>query len=273
MFNRLKMTFVDTHTHLFVKQFDEDQSEMIERAIAQKIEIMLLPNIDSSTIDSMIALEKKFPRNCHAMMGLHPCSVKEDFQSELQVVKEWLEKRSFCAIGEMGLDLHWDQTFYEQQKLAFTQQCEWAYDLDLPIVIHSRKATQEAIDLLKQMGLRRPKGVFHCFGGTLDEAKQIMDMGFYMGIGGVVTFKNGGLKEILSQIPLTSVVLETDSPYLAPTPFRGKRNESAYIRQIATTIASIYKTEEEIIAKVTTENAKKLFPKVFGNEEDKSTDK
>jgi len=204
-------------------------------------------------------------------MGLHPCSVKENFEKELSIVKDWLFKRSFCAVGEMGLDLHWDTSFYEQQKQAFIKQCEWAFELKIPVVLHTRKATQEAIDLLREMGNRRPTGVFHCFGGTLEEAKQIMDMGFYMGIGGVVTFKNGGLREILADIPLSSLVLETDSPYLAPVPFRGKRNESAFIRQIANTIASIYKIEEEKVAKVTTANAKKIFPKVFGNEIDKST--
>jgi len=263
------MLFVDTHTHLFVEQFDTDRKEMVERAIAHKVDKMLLPNIDSNTIDAMLSLEDQFPLHCHAMMGLHPCSVNQDFESELKIVEKWLDKREFCAVGEMGLDLHWDKTFYEQQKKAFLQQCEWAFDLKIPVVIHSRKATQEAIDLLMSMGARRPMGVFHCFGGTLEEARQIMDMGFYMGIGGVVTFKNGGLKEILTDIPLNSIVLETDSPYLAPTPFRGKRNESGYIRQIASSIASIYQTDEEKIAEVTTANAKNLFPKAFGNEGDK----
>ncbi len=263
------MYFVDTHTHLFLEQFEKDRAEMIESALAQKINYMLLPNIDSSTIDDMLGLESQYPDHCFPMMGLHPCSVKENYKEELDLVKKWLFKRDFCAVGEMGLDLHWDKTFFNEQKEAFIVQCKWAKELDLPVVIHSRAATSEAIDLLKGMGSSAPNGVFHCFGGSLEEAKAIMDLGFYMGIGGVVTFKRGGLKEILGKIPMEFIVLETDSPYLAPVPFRGKRNESAYIRQIAQEVASLYQTTEEKIAEVTSENSKRLFPKVFGTEANK----
>lgn len=263
------MVFVDTHTHLFVEQFDADREEMVQRALDQHIKYMLLPNIDSSTIESMMELVAKFPKNCFPMMGLHPCSVKQDFRKELGGMKEWLDKGLFCAVGEMGLDLYWDKTFYKEQQEAFLLQANWAKELSLPIVIHSREATKEAIDLLKSMNGDHPTGVFHCFGGSVEEGHQIMDLGMYMGIGGVLTYKKAGLKDRLKDIPLDYLILETDSPYLAPVPFRGKRNESAYIRQIAQELASVYQTSEEKIANITTTNAINLFPKVFGNEANK----
>ncbi len=250
---------VDTHAHLYATQFEEDQTVMLQRALKEEVSTIYLPNIDSSSIDAMLALEASYPENCFAMMGLHPCSVKENYEEELATVKKWLDKRTFCAVGEIGLDLYWDKTFFEQQKYAFQLQIEWAKVLDLPIVIHSRASTWEVIELLRASKDDKLRGIFHCFGGTVEEAKAIIDLGFYLGIGGVLTFKKSKLGETLKQIDLEHLVLETDAPYLAPTPHRGKRNESAYIRIIAERLAEIKEVKLEKIAEQTTENAKQIF--------------
>lgn len=258
------MKFIDTHAHLYAEQFEPDRSEMILRAINAGVELLFLPNIDSSSIDGMLDLEKEFPKNCYPMMGLHPCSVKANFKEELALVEQWLAKRSFAGIGEMGIDLYWDKTFVEEQKEAFLIQCQWGVDYDLPIIIHSRESTQLCIDLISNLpSSKRPYGVFHCFGGSLEQAKQIKALGFYLGIGGVVSFKKSALIEIMEQNGLDSVVLETDAPYLAPHPHRGKRNESFFIHQIAASIASILQIEIEEVASVTSENAKRLFAKAL----------
>ena len=253
------MHLIDTHTHLYLDQFAADRTETLQRAISNGVKEFYLPNIDSSSIEDMLALEAAYPDNCYAMMGLHPCSVKENVVEELKIIERWLEKRAFCAIGEIGLDLHWDTTYFEQQKLAFRQQIYWAIALDLPIVIHSRKSTQEVIAILKEEQHERLRGIFHCFGGTVAEAKEIIDLGFYLGIGGVVTFKNGGLDKTLASIPLKHLVLETDSPYLAPKPYRGKRNESAYIKNIAEKLALVKGVDLAEIATITSKNAKNIF--------------
>ena len=255
------MQLIDTHTHLYLKQFDEDRDAMIQRAFEQEVEAFYLPNIDSTTIDDLLALEKAYPEHCFAMMGLHPCSVKENYKEELAIVKEWLDKRPFCAVGEIGIDLYWDKTFFEEQKEAFLTQIEWAVELDIPIVIHSRESTDIIIDILREVKQPRLRGIFHCFGGSVEQAEAIIDLGFLLGIGGVVTFKKSGLDKTMEQISLDHVVLETDSPYLAPTPYRGKRNESAYVRLVAQKLAEVKALTLEEVARQSTANALKLFKK------------
>jgi len=255
------MMLIDTHTHLYVPQFADDRKEVVERAIATGIEQFFLPNIDSTSIDAMLDLEQQYPQRCFAMMGLHPCSVKENVEEELAIVKQWLDRRSFVAVGEIGLDLYWDKTFFEEQKMAFRTQINWAKALGIPIVIHSRESTQEVIDILRAEKDERLRGIFHCFGGSVEEANAITELDFYLGIGGVVTFKKSGLDKTLEHVDLQHIVLETDSPYLAPTPYRGKRNESSYIRLIAEKVAAIKQIPFTEVAKVTSLNALNIFEK------------
>jgi len=252
---------IDTHTHLYAEQFDEDRDEMIQRAVEAGVEKFYLPNIDSNSIEGMLALESKYPERCFPMMGLHPCSVKADYEAELAIVEEWLKKRSFCAIGEIGIDLYWDTTFFEQQQAAFRQQIAWAKERSLPIIIHSRNSTKEILEILETERSPDLRGIFHCFGGSVAEAQQIIDLGFYLGIGGVLTFKKSGLDKTMESIDLENIVLETDSPYLAPTPFRGKRNESGYVKLVAQRLAEIKGTSIAEIEKITTTNAKNIFTK------------
>ncbi|MDC3210810.1 TatD family hydrolase, partial [Saprospiraceae bacterium] len=215
----------------------------------------------SSSIDAMLNLEKLHPGTCVAMMGLHPCSVKENYKEELAIVKSWLDKRVFCAIGEIGIDLHWDTSTFEIQKEAFRTQIKWAKELDVPVVIHSRKSTKEVIDVLREEKDDRLRGIFHCFGGSVEEAKSIIDLGFYLGIGGVVTFKKAGLDKTMEDVPLENVVLETDSPYLSPSPYRGKRNESGYVKLVAEKLAAIKNRTLEEVAEITSKNALDIFEK------------
>ena len=258
----LAMRLIDTHTHIYLEQFDEDREEMIQRALDSGVEQFFLPNIDSSSITRMMALEEAHPGRCFAMMGLHPCSVKAHFQEELAIVRDWLDERPFCALGEIGLDLYWDKTFIEQQKEAFLLQTEWAKELGIPIVIHSREATDMLIDLVEQVKDERLRGVFHCFSGTEEQARRIIELDFYLGIGGVLTFKNAGLDKVMETVGMEHLVLETDSPYLAPVPWRGKRNESAYVRLVAEKLAAIKGVSFREVAEVTTKNAEQLFPAV-----------
>jgi TatD DNase family protein len=232
---------------------------MVERALAAGVSRLYLPNIDSNTIDAMLALEAQFPDNCFPMMGVHPCYVNENVEQELSVVREWLTKRPFKAIGEIGLDFYWDNTYREQQYRAFRAQLELAREYQLPVSIHSRESTRECIDEVKTLQDGRLSGVFHCFSGTAAEAKEIIDLGFYLGIGGVVTFKKSGLDKILEDIDVQYLVLETDAPYLAPVPYRGKRNESAYIPLIGEKIADVKNLKIADVAAITTNNALKLF--------------
>lgn len=250
---------VDTHAHLYLDQFDEDRAEMLQRARDKGVSRFYLPNIDSSSIDDMLALEKQYPGECFAMMGLHPCSVKSNFKDELAIVEKWLHKRTFVAVGEIGTDLYWDETYAEEQKDAFRIQANWAKDLGIPIVIHCRDSMDLTIDLVQQEQDGRLRGIFHCFGGNLKQAQSIIDLGFYLGIGGVLTFKKSGLDQTIQQVSLEHLVLETDSPYLAPSPFRGKRNESAYIHLVAEKLASVKEISLEEVARVTSENAAKIF--------------
>jgi TatD DNase family protein len=253
------MYLIDTHTHLYLEEFAQDIEDVLKRAEAEGVSKFYLPNIDSSSISSMLELEKKYPGKCFAMMGLHPCSVKENYQDELKLVEEWLGKRLFAAVGEIGLDYYWDKTFIPQQKEALHMQIEWAMQYNIPIVIHSRDSLQDCIDIVKEHQNGKLEGIFHCFGGSVDEAKQIMDLNFLIGIGGVVTYKKAGLTEILKDIPISSLVLETDAPYLTPVPFRGKRNEPGYLKYIVEAIASSKSISMEDVVTVTTSNAEKVF--------------
>ena len=252
---------IDTHCHLYSDEFSSDLDLVMKRAFDTGIERYYMPAIDSSTTDAMLEVENRYPGICIAMMGLHPCSVNENYIQELQHVEEWLSKRSFAAIGEIGLDFYWDKTFIEQQYLAFRKQADLALYYDLPIVIHSRNATAETIQVIKEYEGKGLRGIFHCFGGSLEEAGHITNAGFYLGIGGVITYKNSGLAEVIAAVDLKYIVLETDAPYLAPVPFRGKRNESSYIKVIAAKVAESKKIALEEVIGITTENAFRIFEK------------
>ncbi len=251
--------FIDTHTHLYDEQEITEQDILIQRAIDAGVSKMYMPNCDGGTITGMLQIARRFPNNCFAMMGLHPCYVKERYEEELAVVEAWLKKEKFYAVGEIGLDYYWDKTFAVQQQIAFEQQIDWALQYDLPIVIHSRESNQECIDTVQRKQNGQLKGIFHCFSGTAIQALQIAEMGMYIGIGGVVTYKKSNLGEVLAAVDLSSVVLETDAPYLAPVPYRGKRNESSYIPFIAEKIAEIKEITIEEVAAITTTNAEKIF--------------
>lgn len=253
------MQFIDTHAHIYSEKFDSDRNLMLARTFEAGVGRILMPNVDSESIEGMFELEIKYPNQCFAMMGLHPCSVNQDFEKELKIVEEWLGKRKFVAVGEMGIDLYWDKTFLEQQKEAFRIQAAWAKKYRLPLVIHAREAMKEVIDLLEELTDDSLVGVLHCFTGTLEEAKKLISMNFKLGIGGVVTYKNGGLAPVLEEISLNHLLLETDSPYLAPVPHRGKRNETSYIPIIAEKIAQIKGISIEEVAQQTTANAEELF--------------
>ena len=246
---------IDTHAHIYLEHFEEDLDEVIKRARETGVKKILLPNIDSTSIESMLKLEEKYPDLCYPMMGLHPCSVKK----ELKLVEDWFSKRSFLAVGEMGTDLYWDKTFWEQQKEAFHFQCELALKYDLPIVIHCRETIDKTIDLVRQYEGKGLKGVFHCFTGSIEQGKQITDQGFYLGLGGVSTFKNGGMDQVIPHLDRSKIILETDSPYLTPTPHRGKRNEPAYVSLVADKVSEYLNMSKEELDTLTTANANALF--------------
>ncbi len=254
------MTYwTDTHAHIYSKEFDEDRTGMLRQCDDSHIKKIYMPNIDHTSIDDMLELELRHPQQCVSMMGLHPCSVKKDFESELYKVEGWLAKRKFAAVGEMGTDLYWDKTFWKQQQEAFKIQVGWARKYRLPIVIHCRESLDETLALLEPLLDTRLTGIFHCFSGTLEQARKVIAMGFYLGIGGVATFKNGGLDKVLPDLAMEHLVLETDSPYLAPVPHRGKRNNPLYIPIIASKVAELKKITLEEVKSITTRNALKLF--------------
>ncbi len=253
------MTITDTHTHLYSEAFDEDREEMIKRAIKAGVKRFFIPAIDSGYIDSMYALEKAFPENIFLMAGLHPTHVKENYEEELEIVREQLASRKFYAVGETGIDLYWDKTTLEIQKEAFRRQIRMAKEHSLPIVIHCRDAFDEVFDVLEEEKGEDLFGIFHCFTGNLEQAKKALSYNMKLGIGGVVTFKNGKVDTFLNQIPLTEIVLETDAPYLAPVPYRGKRNESQYILEVLNKVAEVYGLPQEEVAKVTTATSKEIF--------------
>ncbi len=250
---------IDTHAHIYLEHFEKDVDQAVERAIESGVTKILLPNIDSTTIESMLNLEKKYSEICFSMMGLHPCSVKADYKKELKIVEDWLERRNFLAIGEMGTDLYWDKTFWNEQKEAFHFQCELALQYDLPIVVHCRESIDETIELVQNYKSRGLRGVFHCFTGTVQQGKKITDLGFYLGLGGVTTFKNGGMEDVVPFLNKSKIILETDSPYLTPTPHRGKRNEPAFTSLIAERVAKYLSMSLEEVCKLTTANSNELF--------------
>lgn len=251
---------IDTHTHLYSEEFDQDRTDAIDRAIENGVSHFFLPAIDSQTHEKMLTLESEYPEQMSAMMGLHPCSVKpETWQKELEIVEKYLNQRDFCAIGEIGIDLYWEKSTLDIQIQAFEKQIDWAKERDLPIVIHTRESFDETFEVLERKKHPKLRGIFHCFSGNLEQAQRAIDLGFILGIGGVVTFKNGKIDQFLHEIPLEKIVLETDSPYLAPVPHRGKRNESAYLNLIAGKLVDIYKVDFKEIDKITTENALKIF--------------
>lgn len=253
------MKLIDTHCHLYATEFDNDRAIVIDRAKKKGVIKFFLPAIDSSTHDAMIALEDKYPTECYAMMGLHPCSVNEKYNHELSIVEKWLSERKFCAVGEIGLDFYWDKTFIKEQYIAFEMQMSWALQYKIPIVIHTRNAMRETIETVKPFAAKGLKGIFHCFGGSYEEAREIIDMNFLLGIGGVLTYKNSGLIDVIKKIDLDDCVLETDAPYLTPVPFRGKRNESSYLEFIVQKFAEVKNLLPEEVASITTKNAEKIF--------------
>ena len=253
------MTFIDTHTHLYLEDFNTDISDVMERAFDAGVESFYLPAIDSTESEALLSLEKKYPGKIHAMAGLHPCSVKENYREELELVEKQLDQRKFAALGETGLDFYWDTSFTKQQYESLHRHAEWALQYNRPIVLHTRNATQQTIDVMKPYAARGLRGIFHCFGGSAAEAKEIVGLGFALGIGGVITFKNAGLQQALADIGLEHLVLETDAPYLSPVPYRGKRNESSYLPYIAQKLAEIKKIDVEQVASITTNNAKRIF--------------
>lgn len=253
------MVFADTHTHLFVEEFDADREAVLHRAIQSRVKTLLLPNIDETSIEALKSFSALDTEHCFPMMGLHPCSVKENYKEVLNLILNELDSGfKYYGVGEIGMDLYWDKTTVDWQSDAFLTQCTWAVERNLGVSIHTRSATYEAIKLLKQMK-QVPRGVFHCFSGSFEEAQEIIKLGFCLGIGGVVTFKNSGLPEVLKRIPMDHLVLETDSPYLSPVPYRGKRNESAYIPYVAEKLSEIYDVSVERVAELTTANSKSVF--------------
>ena len=250
----------DTHSHLYADTLQDDLEAVMQRCKDHGVDRIFLPNIDLESIDPMVQLEKAYPENCFAMMGLHPCSVDHDFQASLATIRSWWNNRNFVAVGEIGIDLYWDTTYVEEQKEAFRIQIEWAKELNRPIVIHTRNSFNEVFEVLDDLNDDSLSGIFHCFSGDAEQARRILDYGnFWLGIGGVLTFKNSGLAAVIEPIDLKHLVLETDSPYLAPTPHRGKRNESSYLKLIAQRLAEVKNVSLEEIAATTTENSKKIF--------------
>jgi len=253
------MRFIDTHAHLYSSPIKENIEGIMKNAMDNGIDTIIMPAIDSSTLEAMLEVEVSYPKNCMAMMGLHPCSVKENVKEELAIIESQLQKRKFIAIGEIGLDYYWDKTFTTQQMEAFEIQMQWALDYKLPIAIHTRNAMGETIEAVKPFAKKGLRGIFHCFSGSKESAEQIISMGFHLGLGGVLTYKNAGVAEAVKDISMEYLVLETDAPYLAPVPYRGKTNEPAYMLEVAKKLAEIKSMPLHEIAAITTSNAEKLF--------------
>lgn len=258
--------YTDSHTHLYLDAFDADREQMIQRALNAGVEGMLLPNIDSASIESLFSLADQYPENCFPMMGLHPTSVKENYREELEKVRASLERKNIIAIGETGIDLYWDKTYAREQEEVFAIQIRWAMELDLPLVIHARDSFQEIFRVLDRAGGEGLRGVFHSFTGGMDELEQALSYNFMIGINGIVTFKNSRLAEVVRAIPTSRLLLETDSPFLAPVPYRGKRNESSYLVETAKKTAEIFNLGKEELGRITSENAKILFRLIPPNE-------
>ena len=251
---------IDTHSHIYDEAFDNDRAEIIRRAKDTGVEKIILPNVDSESLPRMLQLEAEYPAYCYAAIGLHPTSVNENYRAELELVKSELERRKYIAIGEIGIDLYWDETFYSEQVFVFQQQVAWALEHGLPIIIHVRDSFRETMDALVPFKGKGLKGIFHSFTGSADNANEILEFGdFLLGINGIATFKNSNLSETLRQVDVENIVLETDAPYLTPIPFRGKRNESAYIQYVCAKLAETYNRSFDEINRITTQNAKKVF--------------
>ncbi len=250
---------IDTHAHIYAAEFDQDRDEVVQRALQNGVEHILLPNIDLDSIEPMLATEDAYPSVCRSMMGLHPCYVNENVKQTLDTIHGWFAKRQFIAVGEIGIDLYWDKTFRKQQEWAFVTQLNWAKEMDLPVVIHTRDSIEETLALLSNEQDGSLRGVFHCFGGNIEEAKAINDLGFHLGLGGVSTFKNSGMDKVIPELDLDKVILETDCPYLAPVPHRGKRNEPAYTQLVLNRLAECRQIDVQQAQQITTANAKALF--------------
>jgi TatD DNase family protein len=253
------MLLTDTHTHLYYETDVEKRAALIQRCADNSINRLFLPNVDAASVPQVFDLTAAYPGICFPMLGLHPCSVKADWEQEFNIIKNSLGDHKIYAIGEIGIDLYWDKTFLNEQIQAFKQQIDWAKSLKLPIVIHCRDAFSEVYEVLQQEHDENLRGIFHCFGGTINEAEKIIELGFYLGIGGFITYKNAGLDKVLPQIDLKHIVLETDSPYLTPVPYRGKPNESSYLIYVAQKVAELYQKPIETVAEITTENSKRIF--------------
>lgn len=253
------MIFTDTHTHLYYEKDLELRAALMARCLENKVSRLFLPNVDSESIPLVFSLAEQYPEHCFPMLGLHPCDVKANFKEELATIEREIAQRKVYAIGEIGIDLHWDKTTLSIQKEAFRLQIAWAKQLDLPIVIHCREAFDEIFEILCELKDEKLRGIFHCFSGTLEQAEKVISLGFYLGIGGVLTYKNSGLDQVVAKIPLEHLVLETDSPYLTPVPFRGKPNESSYLIYVAQKLADIKQISIEEIAEITTQNSKLVF--------------
>jgi TatD DNase family protein len=250
---------IDTHTHLYLEQFKDDIDDVISRAKAIGVQRFYLPSINSKYNQSMHDLEKKFPNDVFCMIGLHPCYVDDNFDLEIDFIKKQIEKHDYKAIGEIGIDLFHEKKYFQQQAIAFEEQIKLAIDYDLPIVIHSRDSFDEIFKVLEKFKCEKLRGIFHCFTGNINQAQRIIDLNFHLGIGGVLTFKNGKISEFLNEIPINKIVLETDSPYLAPSPHRGSRNESSYLKIIADKLAKVYNLEIDEICKITQQNSIEVF--------------
>jgi TatD DNase family protein len=250
---------IDTHSHIYSEDFHDDIDEVLQNAYNNDVKKIILPNIDSGSIKRLIDLSNAYPHVCYPLIGLHPTSVSDDYKEELSVVEYWLDKHKFYGIGEIGIDLYWDRTWYEQQKDAFIYQIKLAKARSLPIVIHVRESFNEVFEIVKAEQDGNLKGIFHCFSGNETEARKVTDLGFLLGIGGVVTYKNSNLRQVLSNINIKNLVLETDAPYLSPEPKRGRRNESSYLVYTAQKISEIYELPIKEIAEITTSNARTLF--------------
>ena len=253
------MRFIDTHAHLYSDPIKDNLTGVLKNALDIGIDTILMPAVDSASLEAMLAVEAAYPKNCMAMMGLHPCSVKENAEEELAMVKAQLAKRKFIAVGEIGLDFYWDKTFTAQQMHAFEKQMSWALEYNLPIVIHTRNAMGETIEAVKPFAKKGLRGIFHCFSGSKESAEQITAMGFHLGLGGVLTYKNAGVAEAIKDIPLQWLVLETDAPYLSPVPYRGKSNEPAYMIQVAMKLSALKNIPLHEVAELTTQNAMRVF--------------
>lgn len=253
------MKFIDTHSHMYAAQFDDDRDACVQKAIQSGVEKIILPNIDAESVEGLNSMLQQYPQNCYGLMGIHPTSVKDNYKEQLELVFEALETNKYIGVGEIGIDLYWDKTHLVEQIDAFKQQVNYAVEKNLPFVIHARDSFEEVFQALDEIGNSQYKGIFHAFTGTIEDARRAIDLGLLIGIGGIVTFKNSGLAKVVAQIDLNHLVLETDSPYLAPTPYRGKRNESSYVELIARKIAELKGFSIEEVARITTRNAQKMF--------------